>query len=161
MTPNIVQILTKNSIDELATALNQYSSKPKRIFELRLDFLDSLNTDNTIDIDSITKLIKDSPHQIILTLRAQQDGGQYTNDKTQRIKLLKTLAPTGADYIDIESDIAHEILDTTDFGSTRIIVSYHNFDKTPDNLAEILKSITHPKVAIYKLACQANTSIDN
>ena len=48
--------------------------------------------------------------------------------------LLRTAIAEGVEYIDLEGDVAGGI---PRFGKTKRVVSYHNFRKTPDDLAAI------------------------
>ena len=44
------------------------------------------------------------------------------------------------------------------FPQQKVVVSYHDFDKTPDDLCAILDAL--PRADVYKLACMANSSLD-
>ena len=46
--------------------------------------------------------------------------------------MLRDAIANGVEYVDLEDDVASTI---PRFGKTKRIVSYHNFRKTPENLA--------------------------
>ena len=52
----------------------------------------------------------------------------------ERLTLLRTAIANGADYVDLEHDIAGKI---PRYGKTKRIISYHNFAETPANLEQI------------------------
>ena len=72
--------------------------------------------------------------------------------------LLRTAVADGADYVDIEMDIAGNI---PRYGNTQRIISYHNFDETPDDLEEIHHGMCKLDPDIIKIATMANNPIDN
>ena len=71
---------------------------------------------------------------VIVTCRREADGGKWTGTEEERLLLLRTAIAEGAEYVDLEEDIAGGI---PRFGKTKRIVSYHDFRETPDDLEEI------------------------
>jgi 3-dehydroquinate dehydratase/shikimate dehydrogenase len=72
--------------------------------------------------------------------------------------LIRTAIAEGVDYIDLEMDIAGDV---PRFGKTKRIVSYHNFQETPQNLREIHEECVAKKADIVKIATMANEPRDN
>lgn len=100
------------------------------ILELRLDLL-GLDPERTIKlIRSLKRKIK---LPLIATIRLKSEGGKFPDkmDKS-RLDIFKQLIPH-VDYIDIEltSKIAAETAKLANKNSRKVIVSYHNFDRTP------------------------------
>lgn len=91
--------------------------------ELRLDFLRK-----TPDLG---RLLPNRPIPVIATARRKQDGGLWSYDEEKRLVLLRTAIISGADYVDLETDIAPKI---PRYGKTKRIVSYHNFTSVPADL---------------------------
>ena len=104
-----------------------------RLVELRLDFLRKM--------PDLGRLLPNRKVPVIVTVRRKQDGGLWGYDEEKRMVLLRTAIISGADYVDIESDIAAKI---PRYGKTKRVISYHNFEKTPSDLDalrdEILKT---------------------
>ncbi|MBQ3389350.1 MAG: shikimate dehydrogenase [Thermoguttaceae bacterium] len=104
-----------------------------RLVELRLDFLRKM--------PDLGRLLPNRKVPVIVTVRRKQDGGLWSYDEEKRMVLLRTAIISGADYVDIESDIAAKI---PRYGKTKRVISYHNFEKTPSDLDalrdEILKT---------------------
>ncbi|KAL2345741.1 hypothetical protein Fmac_007026 [Flemingia macrophylla] len=101
--------------------------------EIRLDYLRSFNP--THDLQT---LIKESPLPTIITYRPTWQGGKYEGDETKRQDVLRLAMDLGADYVDVELQVAN------DFNSSickkkphnfKVIVSSHNFHDTPSSEA--------------------------
>jgi 3-dehydroquinate dehydratase/shikimate dehydrogenase len=95
---------------------------------------------------------------VIISCRRTVDGGKYTGSEEQRQLLLRTAIAEGVEYVDIEEDIATTI---PRFGRTKRIISFHDFRKTPDGIAEIQRRITGQDPDIIKICTMANHPHDN
>ena len=120
-----------------------------KLVELRVDWL-------ARDPD-VPRLLKDRPTPTIVTCRRAQDGGKWRGDEEARIRLLRTAIVSGADYIDLEDDIAKSI---PRYGKTKRIVSHHDFSGTPDNVEEIWAEMAEMNPDIIKLVTLANSPSD-
>jgi 3-dehydroquinate dehydratase type I len=91
--------------------------------------------------------------------------GIYNDDK--RLELLTFMAKNGATYIDVElesdENYKKKLVDTARSYNCKIIMSYHNFNETPD--ADTLKNIIAKAKAanpdFIKIVTQALTVNDN
>ncbi len=120
-----------------------------RLTELRLDFLRK-----TPDFQ---RLLKNRPTPVIVTVRRTQDGGHWMGDEESRLRVLRTAIVEGADYVDLELDTAKKI---PRYGKTKRIVSYHNFDETPQDLQQIAKTLLAADPDMIKIVTKANTVSD-
>jgi len=119
------------------------------IIELRLDCM------NDPDLE---KLIGYSKIPVIVTNRhADEGGGKFKCEEKERIASLQRACYLKANYVDIELNHFYN-LDRK--STTRLIVSYHNFNETPENLDEIYKRIVDKGADIVKIATQANSYDD-
>lgn len=125
-------------------------------FEWRLDYFDSL------DMAELKKLRGSLSLPVIFTLRKESHGGVFSGRESKRLKLIEELATLRPDYIDVEYDVEEgffkKLRDISP--SSQIIVSYHDFKKTPDDLDSLLESMQKGVMAIYKIACMANSTLD-
>ena len=96
------------------------------LVELRLDYIRRAV--------NLQRLLKDRHCPVVATCRRKAEGGRWEHSEADRVMLLRTAIVNGADYVDIEADIASKI---PRYGDTQRIISYHNFDETPENLEEI------------------------
>jgi 3-dehydroquinate dehydratase/shikimate dehydrogenase len=118
--------------------------------ELRVDFI-------TREVD-IPRLLRDRPTPVLVTCRRPQDGGRWRYSEEQRLTLLRTAIAQGAEYVDLEWDVA---LNVRRYGATKRVVSYHNFQETPANLPAIWEKMKALDPDIIKIATMANAPEDN
>lgn len=118
--------------------------------ELRLDFI-------TRAVD-VPRLLRDRPTPALVTCRRPQDGGRWRYSEDQRLTLLRTAIAQGAEYVDLEWDIA---LKVPRYGKTKRVVSYHNFQETPANLPAIWEKMRALDPDVIKIATMANSPEDN
>lgn len=120
------------------------------LVELRLDYIRrSVN---------LKRLLAERPCPIIATCRRPHERGKWMRTEEERLVLLRTAIANGADYIDLESDVAGKI---PRYGDTKRIVSYHNFHETPHDLDDIYEMMCRLDPDIIKIATMANNPIDN
>jgi 3-dehydroquinate dehydratase/shikimate dehydrogenase len=120
------------------------------LVELRLDYIRRAV--------NLKRLLKDRQCPVVATCRRKNEGGRWEGSESDRQMLLRAAIADGADYVDLEMDVAHKI---PRYGNTQRIISYHNFDETPKNLEEIHHRISKLDPDIIKIATMANNPIDN
>ncbi|MEX2187456.1 MAG: shikimate dehydrogenase [Pirellulales bacterium] len=121
-----------------------------KLIELRLDYLQS----NV----NVKRLLADRPGPVVISCRRERDGGKSTLAENERQLLLRTAISEGAEYVDIEEDVAASI---PRFGTTKRIVSLHNFRQTPADLAAIHARMAALDADVVKIATMANQPLDN
>jgi 3-dehydroquinate dehydratase / shikimate dehydrogenase len=121
-----------------------------QLVELRLDYIRR-------DV-SISRLLKDRPCPVIISCRRQQDGGRWMNGEQARLILLRSAIAEGADYVDLEEDIAPQV---PRYGKTKRIISYHNFQELPQDLEALHERMTKLDPDVVKIAVMANHPSDN
>ncbi len=121
-----------------------------RLVELRLDWLKRM--------PEIHRLLDERPTPVIVTCRRRQETGKWRGDEDQRLALLRQAIVSGADYVDVETDVAEQV---PRYGDTKRIISYHNFKETPDDLEDIFADMQRLDGDYLKLATMANTPEDN
>src|ERR1700752_1480407 len=102
------------------------AARGAELVELRLDWLSHA--------PDLGRLLSDRPTPVVVTSRRARDKGLWRWAEEQRLMVLRSAIVSGAEYVDLEEDIASSI---PRHGSTKRIVSYHDFDKTPEDLPEI------------------------
>lgn len=128
------------------------------LVELRVDFIRRAVNFKRLLADRKQEDEKLRTCPVIVTCRRKVDGGRWEGTESDRTMLLRAAIADGADYVDLEMDIADQI---PRYGKTVRIISYHNFDETPDNLEEIHHRMSQMDPDIIKIATMANNPIDN
>ena len=106
---------------------------------------------------NLKRLLKDRPCPVVITCRRERDGGQWQGTEEHRIMLLRAAIVEGVEFVDLEEDIAGNI---PRFGKTQRIISYHNIERTPEDLSEIHRRMTGHDPDVIKLATLANCPSD-
>jgi 3-dehydroquinate dehydratase/shikimate dehydrogenase len=120
------------------------------LVELRLDFIQGSV--------QIQRLLADRPCPVIVTCRRPADGGRWERSEEERLVLLRSAIVAGADYVDLEEDVAAMI---PRYGKTKRIVSHHDFARTPADLTLLHKRLAALDADIVKIATMANHPTDN
>jgi len=124
-----------------------------------------IRADGLTDFSQITKLLKQAKSvtnlPIIFTLRTKKEGGAFNGTEAERIDCIKENMDL-ADIIDIELKMDEaerdEIINIAKEKEITVILSYHDFEKTPveDEMISVLKEGEAAGADIAKLAVTAN-----
>jgi len=121
-----------------------------KLVELRIDYLDRH--------PDVAQIVRDRPGPAIVTIRREQDGGRFRGTEAERLQLLRQAIVAGVEYVDLEDDVAGSI---PRYGSTKRIVSVHDFRRTPADLQVIHARLAALDADIVKIATLAQTPHDN
>jgi 3-dehydroquinate dehydratase/shikimate dehydrogenase len=121
-----------------------------QLVELRLDYIQG-------EVN-VRRLLKDRPCPVIVTVRRKADGGRWEHSEEARQTLLRTAIVEGADYVDLEDDVAAGI---RRYGATKRLISHHDFQKTPADLTLLHKRLASMDADVVKIAAMANHPTDN
>lgn len=121
-----------------------------KLVELRLDYIGRA--------PNLTRLLSNRPTPVVIAIRRKEDGGRWLGTEEARQMILRSAVVAGAEFVDFEADIAGNV---PRYGSTKRIISYHNFEQTPDNLADIHEAMAAEDADIVKIATMANKFTDN
>lgn len=155
MPARICAVVTEDSVEAAARAI-QDAATVADLIELRLDFLRDFDFGNT---EALQGLLENRPLPTIITCRTPEEGGRRHVEHSIRLRLLIEGARRFADYCDIEAAHYREAAAFRPDPS-RLIVSYHDFDKTPPNLSEVYERICTLPASIHKIVTRANTVFD-
>lgn len=131
--------------------------RPPDFFELRLDALHPLAT-------ASEKLIADLATPVIITARHPREGGHHRLTTTQRRGLLLQLLPRAA-FVDLELRAAPHlgaVLEAAALANTSLILSVHDFRRTPSLLAlrHLVQRAEEFAPAIFKVVTRTDSAAD-
>ncbi len=102
--------------------------------------------------------------QSIVTCRRTPNGGKYRGSWAGEVALLLDFAVSGSKWLDVEIENSRKFpcaaLRETSPGR-RIIVSFHNFRRTPRRLSSFVRAARKQGVDCVKIAAQAKTIADS
>ena len=113
-----------------------------------------------LSVDDVKKIFSESKTPLIATCRPDN----YSNE--ERMILLKSAITAGAKYVDIEIEnnqpFTNELVDFAKKNNTIVIISYHNYEMTPDTkeLASIISTSFTLGADIAKIAAMVNETKD-
>ncbi|PRQ49092.1 putative shikimate dehydrogenase, 3-dehydroquinate dehydratase [Rosa chinensis] len=121
--------ITAETVRKMVSDMGKAAALGADLVEIRLDYLKVFNSN-----EDLKTLIKESPSPTLFTYRPKWQGGQYDGDEKHRLDALRLAMELGADYIDVEFQVAHEFIDSI-YGKKpdkfKVIVSSHNYQDTP------------------------------
>ena len=115
--------------------------------EVRLDYLPNPQ-DSTARWDKL-------PIPVIATCRGKERGGQFAGSIDDEKKILQYAVENGAKLVDIDYRCAQ------DFPGADVIASFHDFEKTPEDLPALMDRICAGPGQIAKLATTVKSWADN
>lgn len=133
------------SVDEMVEIAN---STDADIVEVRLDYLKGFE-----EIEKLEKVKK----PLIATCMPQWEGGRFKGSEDERISILQR-AIKFSDYVSVElrtnEVLRDKIINEAREGGVKVIVSYHDFKKTPkrEGILEIIEEEKAAGGSIAKIA---------
>ncbi len=166
----ICGIVTEKNPNKCLKAISTAKKFGAELVELRIDFLDNPR--------DATKIISASNLPLIATNRNQADGGMFKGREEDMISILMDAIDRWCEFVDIELKVKEKlrngIVSSARKNKCKVIVSTHDFKKTPDiqalielmneerEIADIGKIITfggkvEDTIRIFNLLIQANS----
>jgi len=141
------------SMEKALSDISQ-AEKIADIIELRLDLI--------VGFD-LPALMEAAALPAIVTNRTKTEGGQWKGTEEERVQILSQAIEAGADYIDIETSTPKELLKPVldNKGQTKIILSYHNFSNTMEDLNPLYEIMCELPGDILKIVTYAQDISDN
>ena len=130
--------MTKSLICATVTAATTAELRRRRdevvdadLVELRLDSVSDPN---------VAGALAERRRPVIVTCRPTWEGGRFAGSEEERKKLLAEALSLGAEYVDLEWRAHFDDLIAQTEGR-RIVLSMHDFDGTPPNLAALAQDL--------------------
>lgn len=126
------------------------------LVELRLDCFISL------DLNALKRLRSHFSIPMIFTLRSQKQGGSYSQSEDHRLTDIRSIASLKPEFLDLENHVSLNFIEeiSSHHPDIKLILSYHNFEETPENLEEIYHEMQNIPVFYYKIAVASKNCID-
>lgn len=141
---------------EEATALDLSKYDGADIIEWRADFLP---VDEILTVAPVI-FEKFAGREVIFSLRTSEQGGQISLTSQAYVDLLKSIQTLyQPDYLDFEYYAHQEVFDQmTEYSN--LILSYYNFERTPEQLMTMFSELTALSPRVIKFCVQPNNQQD-
>ena len=149
--------LIGKSIRELEEKAEKALGLGADLIEFRLDYIEKL------DVRMIKDLLSSYAERSIVTLRPSWEGGGYDGSEEKRLEILERLSEEKPLYMDLELGTSGlEKISRILRERSRLIISRHDFSKTPDERAlrlDAVKALSYGDIA--KIVTTARSFSDN
>ena len=150
----VVSIMPRNIEEVQAIDVTRYEDAD--IIEWRADFL----AKEAILQVAPAVFEKFAGRELLFTLRTRSEGGEIDLSSEEYVQIIKDVTQLyQPDYLDFEYYTHKDVFDQMlDFPN--LVLSYHNFQETPDNMMEILSELTSLTPKVVKVSVMAHTEQD-
>jgi 3-dehydroquinate dehydratase/shikimate dehydrogenase len=129
--------------------------------ELRLDYLRSAK-----ERQAFLSWVKGKwPRAVLIaTCRREEGGGLFQGSREEQIEILSQATSSGVDWCDVEIETAKYMARgelKRKLSPARLMVSHHDFRKTPKNLAEIARRLQEAGGEAIKIAAHCRSVSDS
>jgi 3-dehydroquinate dehydratase-1 len=132
--------IAENNPKKLARIVKS-ALKKSDFVEIRFDFL------KPKDIPDVLELVKKQLTRCVCTLRPKNEGGEFTGSEMERKSIIKLIAEYNPFLLDVEFNALQKDKKFFNYmknSKTRILVSWHDFKKTP-KIVDLTKKFTSMK----------------
>lgn len=132
------------------------ASQTADIIELRLDYFEK----SCLEKIQTLKSLCSSP--FIFTLRSIEQGGHFLGTEEERLSIIESLLSHKPEFIDLEYNVPPAFAQRLmkNHPSVKIIVSFHDFEKSPKNYNAILNKMKKLPANYYKIASTSRSSLE-
>ena len=138
-TPRLCETVTATTMAELIAARDAASAAD--LVELRLD---------GVERPDVAGALAGRTRPVIVTCRAQFEGGRFQGSEEERRQLLEQALAGGAEYVDIEWQAGFADLIARD--PARVVVSSHDFAGVPADLVDRVRAMRATGAGTIKVA---------
>lgn len=150
----VVSVMPKSLEEAQAIDANRYVDAD--IIEWRADFLPK---DEILQVAPAI-FEKFAGRELLFTLRTRAEGGEIDLSAQEYVQVIKDVTQLyQPEYVDFEYFGSKDVFDQMlDFPN--LVLSYHNFQETPENMMEILSELTSLNPKVVKVSVMAHTEQD-
>jgi 3-dehydroquinate dehydratase/shikimate dehydrogenase len=156
--PKICIALGLPTLERLLETARREAEAGETFLEFRLDYLPAPEKGAA----AISTFLKEFPECMVLaTCRRHQNHGRFNGATSDQLRILEIAVENGACAVDVEIETAELVAPKLSMfrGRAQLIVSYHNFENTPQ-LDPVIKRMTRVPADIYKLVTTARKPSD-
>jgi 3-dehydroquinate dehydratase/shikimate dehydrogenase len=156
----VCAVVRESNGADVAEAVSK-ASRNVGFAELRLDYVRPAD----LTVANVSEWIEKANCPVILTLRRKPNGGEFKGSEAEQMEVLCSLLKAGASFIDLEIETIESYLQGNlariKDGNLRWIASYHNFQRTPEDLDAVYRRLIATNANVVKIATVVQAFGDN
>jgi 3-dehydroquinate dehydratase/shikimate dehydrogenase len=143
----ICAVIRSESNDQALADMREARRLGADLCELRADYLKD---------PDLERLLREKPLPVLVTVRPTWEGGAFQGAEPLRLGLLEDACLHGADYVDVEFRAYKDF----NRRQAKLIVSFHDFEKTPQDLERTARKMKELEPFLVKVACHTRGTAD-
>ena len=143
----ICAVIRSGTNDQAIAEMQEARRLGADLCELRADYLEA---------PDLGRILAAKPLPVLVTVRPTWEGGNYAGAEPLRLGMLEDACLQGADYVDVEFRAYKDF----NRRGAKLVVSYHDFEKTPDDLEKTARKMAMLEPFLVKVACAARGVAD-
>lgn len=143
---------------ETVTATTMAGLRSARDAVVSADLVE-LRLDGVTDVD-VAGALEGRTRPVIVTCRPVWEGGRFDGGEEARLRLLAEAMRLGAEFVDVEFRADRRSLPQPTGGATRVVLSVHDFQGVPGDLADRVRAMRAEQPAVVKVAVMARRLSD-
>ncbi|HXX94852.1 MAG TPA: shikimate dehydrogenase [Planctomycetota bacterium] len=143
----ICAVIRCETPEEALAEMGEARRQGADLCELRADYLKE---------PEVGPILARKPLPVLVTVRPKWEGGMYAGDEATRMGLLEDACLHGADYVDVEFRAYKDF----NRRQAKLVVSYHDFERIPDDLEATARKMAMLEPFLVKVACMARGAAD-
>lgn len=165
--PKVCVPIVGSTREEILSAARTIASMGTDVVEWRADWYQDVF--DFQEVEKTAKMLREALGEtpILFTFRTAKEGGEKAIDTEVYVALIQWIAKTGlVDLVDIEAftgdEAVKKVIDTAHACSVKVVVSNHDFDKTPskEELVSRLRKMQNLGADIPKIAVMPQNKKD-
>jgi 3-dehydroquinate dehydratase / shikimate dehydrogenase len=143
----ICAVVRTSTAEDAIASMSEAKRAGADLCELRADYLKD---------PDLAKILAAKPLPVLVTVRPTWEGGQYAGDEALRLGMLEDACLQGADYVDVEFRAYKDF----NRRGAKLVLSFHDFEKTPDDLEATARKMAAMEPFLVKVACAPRGTAD-
>jgi 3-dehydroquinate dehydratase/shikimate dehydrogenase len=143
---------------ETVTATTMAELRSRRDAVVFADLVE-LRLDGVRDVD-VAGALEGRSRPVIVTCRPVWEGGRFDGGEEARLRLLAEAMRLGAEFVDVELRADRRSLPQPVGGTTRVVLSLHDFQGVPGDLSDRVREMRAEQPSVVKVAVMARRLSD-
>ncbi|MCK5460841.1 type I 3-dehydroquinate dehydratase [Candidatus Gracilibacteria bacterium] len=152
----IIVPIQPNSFNSFARLLQKVGNRADLV-EIWLDKINNL--DDFLKKFKQFKQQKKSQISFLAVCKTPEEKGSFSGSEEKKIKILQSFLASGGDFVDLDIQ-RNKKGNIQQIATSSLLLSFHDFEKSPNNLSLLFDKMSTFSPAIYKIAVTPSSQED-